>query len=323
MSGEDLSTAPQKVASVDPRAGDEKIGTNLAARPSRPVAESATWEQVKALGAYMTKTEVHTYAFSVAAQVILSLFPFIVLLLTLSQKVFHSAKMTDVVGEMMTNFLPNNQVFVMRHMRLLAGSHARVRIFSVVMLLVTTTGVFLPLEVALNSVWGVRKNRSYLQNQIVSICLAVGVGLLAMASVALTAGQRTVMDWMFFGHTHNWAFTFIANGFLQICALAASIGLFFLIYWGLPNRKVPVRAVLPTAIVMGVLWTVAKYLYILALPHLDFGSVYGPFDVSVSLMMWAFLSGLLLLAGAYVSATRQALRETRASELAEEAVTSR
>ena len=51
-----------------------------------------TWAQVVALGRYMTKTEVHTYAFSVAAQAILSLFPFIVLLLTLSQKVFHSEK---------------------------------------------------------------------------------------------------------------------------------------------------------------------------------------------------------------------------------------
>jgi len=222
-----------------------------------------------------------------------------------------------VVGEMMTNFLPNHQVFVMRNMRVLAESHAKVKIFSVVMLLITTTGVFLPLEVALNSVWGVRKNRSYLQNQIVSICLAAGVGVLAMASVALTAGQRTVMTWVFFGHTDNRVFAFVANGFLQICALGASIGLFFLIYWGLPNRKVPVKAVLPTAMVMGVLWTLAKYLYILALPHLDFGSVYGPFDVSVSLMMWAFLSGLLLLAGAYVSATRQGLRETRESELAE------
>ena len=317
MPDDEPGVDPQKVAGVAPSAGDEKIGTNLAAHPSRRVAESATWEQVKALGLYMTKTEVHTYAFSVAAQVILSLFPFIVLLLTLSQKVFHSAKMADVVGEMMTNFLPNHQVFVMRNMRVLAESHAKVKIFSVVMLLITTTGVFLPLEVALNSVWGVRKNRSYLQNQIVSICLAAGVGVLAMASVALTAGQRTVMTWVFFGHTDNRVFAFVANGFLQICALGASIGLFILIYWGLPNRKVPVKAVLPTAMVMGVLWTLAKYLYILALPHLDFGSVYGPFDVSVSLMMWAFLSGLLLLAGAYVSATRQGLRETRESELAE------
>jgi membrane protein len=327
MPGEnDLSIVARKadvpVANVTtPDAGEEAISSNLAARPAQPVDESATWEQLKALGSYMTRTEVHTYAFSVAAQVILSLFPFIVLMLTLSQKVFHSAKMADVVGEMMTNFLPNNQAFVMRNMRALAFSHARVRIFSVVMLLVTTTGVFLPLEVALNSVWGVRKNRSYLQNQIVSICLAVGVGILAMASVALTAGQRTVMEWIFFGHTDNAVFNFIGHGFLQICALAASVGLFFLVYWGLPNRKVPVRAVLPTAIVMGILWTVAKYLYILALPHLDFRSVYGAFDVSVSLIMWAFLSGLLLLAGAYVSATRQALRETRESERA--AATSR
>jgi YihY family inner membrane protein len=308
---------------VVPAAGAEAITPNLAARRSIPVEESATWDQVKALGAYMTRTEVHTYAFSVAAQVILSLFPFIVLLLTLSQKVFHSAKMTDVVGEMMTNFLPNNQEFVMRNMRALAYSHAQVRIFSVVMLLITTTGVFLPLEVALNSVWGVTKNRSYLQNQIVSIGLAAGVGVLAMASVALTSGQRTVMAWVFFGHTDNRFFNFIGSSFLQICALLASIGLFFLIYWGLPNRKVPVGAVLPTAIVMGILWTVAKYLYILALPHLDFHSVYGAFDVSVSLIMWAFLSGLLLLAGAYVSATRQALRETRIAELAADDPTSR
>jgi len=327
MSGENgPSIAPRKEDDLaakraggltSPDAGKEAISANLAARPAQPVNESATWEQLKALGSYMTRTEVHTYAFSVAAQVILSLFPFIVLLLTLSQKVFHSAKMADVVGEMMTNFLPNNQEFVMRNMRVLAFSHAKVRVFSVVMLLVTTTGVFLPLEVALNSVWGVRKNRSYLQNQIVSICLAVGVGVLAMASVALSAGQRTVMAWVFFGHTNNAVFNFIGHAFLQICALAASIGLFFLIYWGLPNRKVPVHAVLPTAVVMGILWTVAKYLYILALPHLDFRSVYGAFDVSVSLITWAFLSGLLLLAGAYVSATRQALRETRESELAE------
>jgi membrane protein len=34
----------------------------------------------------------------------------------------------------------------------------------------------------------------------------------------------------------------------------------------------------------------------------------------VSLMMWAFISGLLLLAGAYVSATREALREAKQAE---------
>jgi YihY family inner membrane protein len=290
----------------------------LAATPLIPVRAAATWQQIAALGRYMTRTEVHTYAFSVAAQVILSLFPFIVLLLTLSQRVFHSTKMVDVVSEMMSNFLPNNQDFVMRNMRALAFAHARVRVFSVVMLLVTATGVFLPLEVALNSVWGVEKNRSYLHNQIVSLGLALGVSVLAMASIALSAAQRAVLAWVFFGHTDNVIFNFIGDGFLKACAVVASIGLFFLIYWGLPNRKIPPHAVLPTAIVMGVLWELAKYVYILALPYLDFRAVYGPFAVSVGLMMWAFLSGLLLLGGAYVSATRQGLREAREADVARE-----
>jgi uncharacterized BrkB/YihY/UPF0761 family membrane protein len=75
------------------------------------------------------------------------------------------------------------------------------------------------------------------------------------------------------------------------------------------------RAVLPTAIVIGVLWEAAKYLYVLVLPRLDFKAVYGPFYVSVGLMIWAFLSGLLLLAGAHFSATRFALSVARQAEL--------
>jgi YihY family inner membrane protein len=314
-SGSDGSTTEAWTTATQVAAGEEKVELTLVAEPAVPVAESGTLQQVVALARYMTKTEVHTYAFSVAAQAILSLFPFIVLLLTLAQRVFHSPKMVGVVVQMMTNFLPNNQYFVMHNMQILAAAHTQTRIFSVVMLLITTTGVFLPLEVALNSVWGVKKNRNYIHNQLVSLALATGVGVLAMASIALSTAQQSVMNFIFFGHTHNFFFTFIGGSFLRICAGIASVGLFFLIYWGLPNRKVPARAVLPTAIIMGVLWEVAKYLYILTLPHLDLHSVYGPFEVSVGLMLWAFLSGLLLLAGAYVSATRQGLREARQDDL--------
>jgi YihY family inner membrane protein len=316
MSVEEAAVEPDETQerATPAEAGKEPLSPGLAAAPARHVAASGTWQQVVALARYMTRTEVHTYAFSVAAQVILSLFPFIVLLLTIAQRVFHSTRMVDVVGEMMSNFLPNNQDFVMRNMRYLAFAHTQTKVFSLVMLFITATGVFLPLEVALNSVWGVTKNRSYLANQVVSLGLAVGVALLAMASVALSAAQRSVLAWIFFGHINNVFFDLIGNVFLKICAVCASIGLFFLIYWALPNRKIPPSAVLPTAVVMGVLWEVAKYLYILALPHLDFRAVYGPFEVSVGLIMWAFISGLLLLAGAYVSATRQALRETRVAD---------
>ena len=285
----------------------------------RPVVTKTGFgAQIMALARYMARTEVHTYAFSVAANSILSLFPFIVLLLTICRRVFHSGSMEIVVNDMMKSFLPLGQDFVMRNMQLLAHPQKGVQVFSVIMLLVSSTGVFLPLEVALNRVWGVNENRSYLHNQAVSLGLAFGVGLLAMASVAFTSAQKTLLTWIFFGHTQNRFFDAAAGGFLRFCAVVASILLFFLIYWVLPYRKVPARAVLPTAIVVGLLWEVAKHLYVRALPWLNFQAVYGPFYISVGLMMWAFVSGLLLLAGAHFSATRYALRTAREFEQEEQ-----
>ena len=273
-----------------------------------PVVPQPGWKpQLKAFALYMASTEVHTYAFSVAANVILSLFPFIVLLFTLAVKLFHSPAMVAAVGDLLRNFLPNNQDFVITHMNALVHPHEGTRIFSVVMLLITSTGVFLPLEVALNNVWGVKENRNYLANQIVSLGLAAAIGLLAMGSVALAAGQQSFTAMLFFHHTDNFVFRFLADAVLKFCAAVASVLLFFLIYWILPHRKIPAMAVLPTAIVVGLSWEVAKYLYVLLLPKLDFASVYGPFRVSVGLMMWAFISGLMLLAGAHFSATRYAL----------------
>ncbi len=303
----------------------DQTETNQPELPPKPIEEvrsvlpdQSFLAEIGALARYMARTEVHTYAFSVAANTILSLFPFIVLLLTVSRNVFHSRAMEDVVSDMMKNLLPVGQDFVMRNMQLLTHPHKNAQIFSLVMLLITSTGVFLPLEVALNQVWGVRKNRSYLHNQAVSLGLALAVGILAMASVASTASQQTILSWIFIGHTDNVVFHFISFTFLRLCAGLASILLFFLIYWVLPYRKIPARAVLPTAIVIGLLWQLAKILYIHALPWLDFQSVYGPFYISVGLMMWAFLSGLLLLAGAHFSATRYTLKLAREAE-AEEA----
>lgn len=309
---------PQAASATPPKPEEQKADSNLPIEQVTPaVRKPGFWPQITALLRYMVRTEVHTYAFSVAANAILSLFPFIVLLLTICRRVFHSRAMEQVVGDMMRGFLPVGQDFVMRNMQLLAHPRKGVQVFSVVMLLVSSTGVFLPLEVALNSVWGVTKNRSYLHNQVVSLGLAFAVGVLALASVAFSSGSKTLLSFVFLGHTEAPAYDFAAAWFWKGCGILLSILLFFLIYWILPNRKIPARAVLPTAFMVGIFWELAKYLYVRALPWLDFQSVYGPFYISVGLMMWAFLSGLLVLAGAQISATRFTLRLAREAKMEE------
>lgn len=295
---------------------DALLGVPPLPNPPARLADNATLgEEVWSLFRYMAQTEVHTYAFSVAANTILSLFPFIVLMFTMARVVFHSHAMESAIADMIRYFLPTGQEFITKNMEIVSHTRTGVKFASVAMLLISSTGVFLPLEVALNRVWGVAQNRSYLMNQLVALGLATGIGTVALLSVALTAAQQNVLQFLFLGHIDNVAFDFLSHWLLQISAAIASILLFFLIYWILPNRKLPVRAVLPTAIVIGLSWELAKMMYVAALPWMDLHSVYGPFSVSVSLMLWAFLTGLLLLAGAHYSATRHALHLAHLADL--------
>lgn len=285
--------------------------------PSLNRAQSGWWSQIVSLARYLAQSEVHTYAFSVAANAILSLFPFIVMTWTIERRVFHSPRMEAILADMLRYFLPAHQDFVVKNMGLLAHARGKIQAISIVMLLISSTGVFLPLEVALNRVWKVPENRSYLRNQLLSLALAFAVGLLALFSIVFTAAESHVLEILFFGRTANIVFSVLAHAVLRISAAIFSVSIFFLVYWILPNRKLPVRAVLPTAIVAGLLWEGAKDIYVLVLPWLNLDAAYGPFSVSVGLMIWAFLTGLILLAGAQFSATRHTLRLARQAELKE------
>lgn len=254
------------------------------------------WPTVK----YLTRTDVHTFAFSVAANAILSFFPFMLLMLTLSRKTFHSERMFDVIVNLLRDYLPTAQEFIVRNLKaMVSARHKASQVLSLAILLFTSTGVFLPLEVALNEVWGFRRNRSYLGNQLIALSLAFSCGTLAMLSVAITAGNLRIVE-HYLGN--NIVSDIVGFMVMKVLAIMCSVCIFFLIYWLLPNGKVPPKAVFPAAFLMGVIMEVAKHLYMITLPWLNFQEVYGPFETSVTLIFWAFLAGLLLLAGAHLSA---------------------
>ena len=147
------------------------------------------------------RTEVHTFAFSVAANAILSFFPFVMLLMLLIRRVFHSRVMYEVVVELLRDYLPAGQEFVIRNLTAMVNARQRVQVLSLVILLATSTGVFLPLEVALNRIWRFSNNRSYLGNQLISLALAFACGGLALLSIALTAGNVSLMHFLPFETT--------------------------------------------------------------------------------------------------------------------------
>ncbi len=276
------------------------------AAPVEPVKETKwfLWRSAGvSLFTYLLDSEVHTFAFSVAANAILSFIPFIVLLYTLAISVFHSQAMVGVVSDMVKYFLVSDQAFVARNLAYTASRHG-VQVFSLVMILVACTGIFLPLEVALNQAWGVTRSRNYLLNQAVAFGLAIVMVLLGMGSIGLNAAARNILTVVFFHHTDNLVFNSVSFLLLAATTGVASILFFFCIYWLLPNRKVAWRPVLRTAVFTGIIWLGSKYAFEALLPHLALQDLYGQFYVSVGLLFWAYASGLILFAGAQFSVSR-------------------
>jgi membrane protein len=250
---------------------------------------------------YLFTTEVHAYAFSIAANAYLTFFPFLLILLTVCKRWLRWEAAYEVILQLVEANLPHGADSVIRTLRALVAGHQRLQVISVAMLLFTSSGVFLPLEVALNRVWGITKNRSFLRNQALSFGLALVVGLLALFSILLTAAtQWAIMSWI------NWTpardLGSLASRFvLEILSIPLLISIYFVIYFFIPNSKVPVSRVLPAAVVAGLLTEIGKFIYFVTLPMFRFREVYGPFQLSVTLVFWGYVGALILLFGAHLS----------------------
>jgi membrane protein len=251
---------------------------------------------------YIFETEVHAYAFSIAANAYLSFFPFTFILLAICRRWLHWGSAYLMVLQLLRVHLPVGADSVVRNLVAVVQGRPRLQLISVFMLLFTTSGVFLPLEIALNKVWGFRTNRSFLRNQAVSLVLALMSGVLALSFILAVTPIQSAIDF-FIGWIPSPSFiALFSRTVLEIASVPLVASIYFMIYYLLPNGKVPVIRVLPAAIATGILTEVAKVIYFLTLPMFRFREVYGPFALSVTLLSWAYVGALILLFGAHLSA---------------------
>ena len=270
------------------------------------VIPATLWSRWSPSLRFAISTEVHVYAFAIAANVLLSFIPFAVMMLILTKNVMHSTAAHDGVLAVLRDALPSNQEFITGKLQGLARSK-KSGFISLALLLFTSNGVLLPLEVALNRIWGIRRDRSYVMNQIVSLGLAFGCGALALLSVIAT-GEHLAFVTRFFGDgMFGKALAWLG---MKLVAIPITISVLFILYYLLPNGKVPAKPMFRAAVFAGILIEIVKYIYMWSLPYINFEEAYGPFYVSVTLIFWAFICSLIMLVGAHASATPAATEGT-------------
>ena len=248
---------------------------------------------------YCVRTEVHVHALAVSASVLLSFFPFLIVMISLCRYAFRWQAAVNAIFLALNDYFPGELGgFIKRNLVAVVESRGPMQITSILLLLVTANGIFEPMEVALNGVWGVKENRSYLRNQLLSLGLIFLCGSLALLSFILTALNQEYLG-KSLGYTAAVPL-WINLAFFKFAAVPVSIVALFLVYWLLPNRRVPPMRIAPVAILVGLAIELLKYINLLAWPFLKekLQREYGPFYISVTIVIFSFIASRIVLAGA-------------------------
>jgi uncharacterized BrkB/YihY/UPF0761 family membrane protein len=265
---------------------------------------------------YWMETEVHVYGFSIAANVLLSFWPFLIATAWLfryalnwpggEQAIYLALK--DSFAGAPGVFMANN---LQGKVQSLVAYEGGLTWLSFGLLLFTANGIFLPLEVALNRAWGVTVNRPFWKNQIVSMVLILVCGALILLSIALPAlaadsarGVAAGVEWL------GWLI-------FKAVSVPITILVLFIIYKWLPNRRVPTDLALLGAIVVGLALELLKVINLAIGPWLNskLHREYYPFNNSATILLWSFFAGLVMLAGSEWAARRAHEIEKRLASL--------
>src|SRR5262245_5904835 len=199
---------------------------------------------------FWMQTEIHVYAFSAAANMLLAFFPFLIVSVSLARLFFNQPitinaidfALRDVFPDALGQFVHNN-----------LPQPRPVEVVSLVLLFFTANGIFEPLEVAFNRIWSIPKNRSFFRNQVISLGLIFVCGGLPLLSPSITALRQA-------SSPNDGANQWISALFFKLAAAPLVAFVLFLIYRYLPNGRPPIKRVIPAAIIVGLFLEVIKYL---------------------------------------------------------------
>ncbi|HVN05803.1 MAG TPA: YihY/virulence factor BrkB family protein [Bryobacteraceae bacterium] len=244
---------------------------------------------------YCMQTEVHVYALAMAASALLSFYPFLIVMLSFCRDVLHWPAAVSAIYLALNDYLPGDLgAFVKRNL----PARGPFQPVAMLLLLITANGVFEPLEVALNRAWGAARNRSYFRNQLVSLGMIFLCGALALLSLILTGLNAEWAGSMAGPHARLelWARLLI----FKVAAVPVGILVLFLIYWLLPNCRIRPGRVAPVAILTGLILEAMKYVFLLIWPLVSarLDREYGVFHNSATILIWAFVSAMIVLATA-------------------------
>ncbi|MBT2584075.1 YihY/virulence factor BrkB family protein [Planococcus sp. ISL-109] len=165
---------------------------------------------------------------------------------------------------------------------------------------------------SLNATHGVKESRPLLIARGMSILMTILLIIMLVVALALPIFGRQLGLFFF-------AFFGLEEGFLELWAMIRftipaliTFIVCVVIYWLAPNVRISFWAVLPGAAFASIGWLILSFLFSIYVNNFgNFSATYGSIGGIILLMLWLYLSAMLLIVGGQINAVMQERRNSQ------------
>ena len=248
----------------------------------------------------MGSHQIGDMAASIAYYALFAIFPLFLGIISIASMVLDRVEVETELLKLAAQYLPGAGNVIKNNIDQVFRARGAIGIVALLGLIWSASALFGALTRVLDRAWGVAQTRAFHVAKLRSLIMVVSVAalfILSLSSTTLlqTADRLAVVDPFGLGG-------FLASGarvLLQGSSLFGSIAMPMLLYRFAPSQPMPWRDVAPAAVFAGFMFEVAKNAFLFYLSQFaQFDKVYGSLSVVIVLLLWAYISSLILIVGA-------------------------
>lgn len=181
-------------------------------------------------------------------------------------------------------------------------------VIGVVGLLWSGSNAFAAIRRAINRAWGIRKERRFIVGKSRDLAMVFGAGSLLLLSTASISATN------FIGETSSPVLEMVVGVGSQVVAFLLAFLVFIIVYKWVPNTQTFWRWTWPGALLATFLYQAGTNIFIVYVANFaDFQSVYGPLASVIALLLWIYISSMILILGVEVTSEMHRMRLAEAS----------
>jgi len=250
----------------------------------------------EAINEFLTDNCLHLAA-SISYYVLFCLFPLTLAAVSILGLLFNEKGVQEKVILALSAFLPPvKEDFIKDAIEQVSRNWAATSAITIVGLLWGGSAVFSALRKALNAAWGVKTPRPFHIERLMELAMMMGVALLLSISFGLTTAVGVIENLSdeAMGGLFSRAILWDAMRILLTGGL--TFGTFLLLYKYVPNTKVRWGDIWGGALIGAIAFEGAKYIYVWYVSrHSDYEHIYGGISTIVALLVWVYVSSVILL----------------------------